>query len=55
MIMAARSLGSPLGAVREQSLTSSITWSQAAFNVAGGTFILEHERQTIAPYRIAHL
>jgi hypothetical protein len=53
MIMAARSMGSPLGVTNERSLASSVTWSQAASNIAGGTFIAEHEQANIDPYRIA--
>lgn len=50
--MAARSLGSPLGVVREQSLVANVTWSTTAAGVAGGTVIMEHEKAALAPYRI---
>lgn len=53
--MAARALGSPLGVVREQSLVANITWSTTAAGVAGGTVIMEHEKATLAPYRIVSI
>lgn len=53
--MAARSLGAPMGQVREASLAASITHSQAAFNVAGGAVIMAHEEAVIAPYRIVNI
>jgi hypothetical protein len=50
--IAARALGSPLGVLREQSLASSVTWSTTATGVAGGTVILDHEKDQLAPYRL---
>lgn len=56
LMIASRALGSPLGAVREQTLVSSITWSQAGFNVAGGTVLLAHEKTDLdGTYRIGVL
>jgi hypothetical protein len=51
LMVASRALGSPLGVVREQTMASSITWSQAGFNVAGGTVLLEHEQDSLGIYR----
>lgn len=51
LMVASRALGSPLGVVREQTMSSSITWSQAGFNVAGGTVLLDHEQESIDIYR----
>lgn len=48
--IAARALGSPLGAVREQTLVSNVQWSSTAPGVAGGSVILPHELVTLAPY-----
>lgn len=50
--VASRALGSPLGVVREQTLSASVTWSTTAPGVAGGTVLLEHEQDQLAPYRI---
>jgi hypothetical protein len=56
LMVASRALGSPLGAVREQTLVSSVTWSQAGFNVAGGTVLLSHEKDDLKDtYRIGVL
>nr|WP_274635536.1 hypothetical protein [Microbacterium bovistercoris] len=56
LMIASRALGSPLGAVREQTLVSSITWSQAGVNVAGGTVLLAHEKTDLDDtYRIGLL
>ncbi len=49
--MTARALGSPLGAIREQTLSSNVTWSATAPNVAGGTVILDHEFADVDEYR----
>ena len=48
--IAARALGSPLGAVREQTLVSNVLWSATAPGVAGGSVILPHEEATLAPF-----
>lgn len=53
--MAARSLAAPMGEVRIGSLTSSVTNSQAAFNVSGGAVILGHEESIIDAYRIVNI
>lgn len=53
--VAARALGSPLGVVREQAGAVSVTYSQAAFNVAGGAVLLPHEKAQLAPYTIGYL
>lgn len=50
--VAARALGSPLGIVREQSLASSIVWATTAAGVAGGTVLMQHEQDALAPYRL---
>lgn len=50
--IASRALGSPLGIVREQTLSASVTWSTTAAGVAGGTVLLPHEQDQLAPYRI---
>lgn len=50
--VAARSLGSPLGAIREQAGPVSVTWSATAPNVSGGTVLLEHEKDSLAEYQI---
>ncbi|PPG36329.1 hypothetical protein [Rathayibacter sp. AY2B5] len=50
--IAARALGSPLGIVREQTLSASVTWSTTAAGVAGGTVLLPHEQEQLATYRI---
>lgn len=52
--MTARALSSPLGAVREQTLTSSVTWSQPGFNVAGGMTLLDNEIDALAEYRVGY-
>lgn len=53
--VAARALGSPLGLVREQAGTVSVTHSQPGFNVAGGTVLLTHEKDQLAAYRLGRL
>lgn len=53
--IAARALGAPLGVVREQSLTSSVTWSATAPGVAGGDVLMQHELDQLAEYRIGRL
>jgi len=50
--MAARALGSPLGATREQTLVSSVSWSLVAPGVSGGEAILDHERSTLSAYTL---
>lgn len=50
--VAARSVASPDGVVRQQAGTFSVTYSQAAFNVAGGVALLAHERAILDRYRI---
>ena len=53
--IAARALGSPLGAVREQTLVSNVQWSATAPGVAGGAVILESEMSTLTPYILGRL
>lgn len=53
--IAARALGSPLGIVREQAGGVSVTYSQAGFNVAGGTVLLAHEKAQLEEYRLGRL
>ncbi len=53
--IAARALGSPLGAVREQTLVSNVQWSATAPGVAGGAVILPHELDTLTPYILGRL
>lgn len=53
--IAARALGSPLGAVREQTLVSNVQWSATAPGVAGGAVLLEHEWGTLTPYILGRL
>jgi hypothetical protein len=53
--IAARALMSPTGAVREQTLSSSVTWSQPGFNVAGGLVLLDHEKDALAEYRVGSI
>jgi hypothetical protein len=48
----ARQLSSPLGVVREQTLSASVTWSLTAPGVAGGIALLSHEQALLEPYRI---
>ncbi|MEX1078885.1 MAG: hypothetical protein WED09_07240 [Homoserinimonas sp.] len=52
--VAARALGSPLGIVREQAGAVSVTYSQAGFNIAGGSVLLPHEKLQLdgSPYKI---
>lgn len=53
--IAARALGSPLGAVREQTLVSNVQWSATAPGVSGGAVILDHEVDTLTPYILGRL
>jgi hypothetical protein len=53
--MAARALGSPLGVVREQAGSVSVTYSQPGSNVAGGTTLLEHEKAALSAYMVGYL
>jgi hypothetical protein len=53
--IAARALGSPLGIVREQAGTVSVTYSQVGFNQAGGAVILAGELATLSPYKLGQL
>lgn len=53
--IAARALGSPMGAVREQTLVSNVQWSATAPGVSGGAVILDHERATLTPYILGRL
>jgi hypothetical protein len=55
LLVAARSLGSPLGAVREQTLSSSVTWSQTGFNQAGGVSLLDSEKDALAEYKVGYV
>lgn len=47
-----RQITSPLGVVREQTLSASVTWSQVAPGVAGGLALLPHEMALLEPFRI---
>jgi hypothetical protein len=42
----------PLGVVREQTGPFSVTYSQTAFNQAGGVVLLANEKDVLAAYRI---
>lgn len=53
--IAARALGATLGAVREQTLASSVTWSATAPGVAGGAVLLAHEKDSLAEYKLGRL
>jgi len=53
--VAARGLGAPLGLVRDHAGTVSVTHSQVASGVAGGTVLLAHEQTQLATYRIGSL
>lgn len=53
--VAARALGSPLGLVREQAGTVSVTHSQSGFNIAGGDVLLDPEKDGLAAYRLGWL
>jgi hypothetical protein len=53
--VAARALGSPLGLVREQAGTVSVTHSQSGFNIAGGDVLLPKELDTLVPYKLGWL
>lgn len=53
--VAARALGSPLGLVREQAGTVSVTHSQSGFNIAGGDVLLEPEKAGLSPYKLGWL
>jgi hypothetical protein len=55
LMMASRALGAPLGYTREQSGQRSVTHSLTAAGVAGGTVILDHERDELATYRLVTL
>lgn len=55
LMVAARSLGSPLGLVREQAGAVSVTHATVAPGVAGGLVLLEHEREALAAYRVGWL
>jgi hypothetical protein len=50
--MAARALGSPMGATREQTLVSSVSWTTVAPGVSGGEAILDHERASLSAYKL---
>lgn len=52
MQMAARALGSPLGATKEASLSSSVSWSLTGTQKAGGVVLLDDEHAEIDAYRI---
>lgn len=53
--IAARALGSPLGVVREQAGSVSVTYSQIGFNIAGGSLILPAEQSALIPYQLGRL
>lgn len=55
LLIASRDIGSPLGAVREQTLSSSVTWSQTGFNQAGGTNLLESEKDALQAYKLGYI
>lgn len=55
LIMAARSLVSPTGAVREQVMQSNVAWTQGGSNAAGGTYLLQHEKNGLAYYKLGRL
>lgn len=53
--IAARALGAPLGFSREQAGSVSVTHSVVAPGVAGGDVLLDHEKTSLAAYRIERL
>lgn len=53
--MAARALGAPLGIVREQAGSVSVSYSATAPGVAGGVVLLEHEKTSLAAYTLGRL
>lgn len=53
--MAARALGAPLGLVREQAGSVSVSHSTTAPGVAGGVVLLQHEKDSLATYRLGRL
>ncbi|WAC65179.1 hypothetical protein OVA14_07200 [Agrococcus sp. SL85] len=53
--IAARALGSPLGITREQAGAVSVGHTLVAPGASGGTAILPHEAEQLAPYRIGAL
>jgi hypothetical protein len=50
--IAARALGSPLGATKEQAGAVSVSWSLTGAQTAGGTVILDQEQAELDTYRI---
>lgn len=54
LMVASRALGSPLGVVRESTMSSSITYSQSGFNQAGGTTLLQSEKDGLQAYKIGY-
>lgn len=55
LLIASRDLGSPLGVVREQTLSSSVTWSQTGFNQAGGANLLDSEKDALQAYKLGYI
>lgn len=53
--VAARALGSPLGLVREQAGTVSVTHSQSGSNIAGGDVLLPAEIDVLSAYKLGRL
>ncbi len=47
-----RAQASPDGAVRVQTGARSVTYSQTAFNVAGGVSLVEHEKWVLDRYKL---
>lgn len=53
--IAARALGAPLGVIREQTLSASVTHTTTGSGAAGGDVILDHEHSTLVPYILGTL
>ncbi|QLD10896.1 hypothetical protein [Microbacterium oleivorans] len=53
--MAARALGNPMGIVRQQTGSASVTYAQAASGAAAGGNLLPGEEQLLDAYRIARV
>lgn len=52
MHVAARALGSPLGATKEAAGGVSVSWSLTGSQVAGGTVLLDSEHDALDTYRL---
>lgn len=52
LMVASRAMGSPLGFVREQAGGVAVTHSVTAAGVAGGTVLLDVDKETLLPYTL---